>query len=110
MKAYDNKTALLKTVLKTVMDPPGGLKPFLRVKKNKMERHPLVISPVKMIIPTRWGFQFLHDFYRPCSLAKQGDNAIGSLGPSICLSERPLTPIPTWCIVLDCLDRQDDPF
>ncbi len=22
MKAYDNKTALLKTVLKTVMDPP----------------------------------------------------------------------------------------
>ncbi len=27
MKAYDNKTALLKTVLKTVMDPPppGGL-------------------------------------------------------------------------------------
>ncbi len=26
MKAYDNKTALLKSVLKTVMDPPGGLK------------------------------------------------------------------------------------
>ena len=26
MKAYDNKTALIKTVLKTVMDPPDGLK------------------------------------------------------------------------------------
>ena len=25
MKAYDNKTALSKSVLKTVMDPPGGL-------------------------------------------------------------------------------------
>ncbi len=24
-KAYDNKTALLKSGLKTVMDPPGGL-------------------------------------------------------------------------------------
>ncbi len=28
VKAYDNKTALLKSVLKTVMDPPGGLKSF----------------------------------------------------------------------------------
>ena len=27
--AYDNKTALLQTVLKTVMDPPGGLNGFL---------------------------------------------------------------------------------
>ncbi len=26
MKAYDNKTAFLKSVLKTVMAPPGGLK------------------------------------------------------------------------------------
>ena len=25
VKAYDNKTALLKSVLKTVTDPPGGL-------------------------------------------------------------------------------------
>ncbi len=25
MKAYDSKTAFLKSVLKTVMDPPGGL-------------------------------------------------------------------------------------
>ncbi len=25
MKAYDYKIALLKSVLKTVMDPPGGL-------------------------------------------------------------------------------------
>ncbi len=31
VKAYDNKTALLKSVLNTVMDPPGGLKPDLYV-------------------------------------------------------------------------------
>ncbi len=28
MKAYDNKTALIKSVLKTVIDPSGGLNPY----------------------------------------------------------------------------------
>ncbi len=32
MKAYDNKTALFKSILKTVMDPPGGLKLMARGK------------------------------------------------------------------------------
>ena len=34
MKAYDNKTALLKSVLKTVMDPPGGLNSNPVVKRS----------------------------------------------------------------------------
>ena len=28
VKAYDNKTALLKCALKSIMDPPGGIKYF----------------------------------------------------------------------------------
>ncbi len=32
MKAYDNKTALLKSVLNTVMDPPGGLNQVNRTR------------------------------------------------------------------------------
>ena len=38
MKAHDNKTALLKSVLKTVMDPPGGL--------NDIRNIPCIEDPV----------------------------------------------------------------
>ncbi len=34
VKSYDNKTALLKSVLKTVMDPPGGLKQLSWIYQN----------------------------------------------------------------------------
>ncbi len=34
VKAYDNKTDLLKSVLKTVMDPPGGLNLDIKLYGN----------------------------------------------------------------------------
>ncbi len=52
MKAYDNKTALLKTVLKTVMDPPGALKAKARDLLDSLDHW--IIQGICRSEQTRW--------------------------------------------------------
>ncbi len=69
MKAYDNKTPLLKSVLKTVMDPPppGGLKPIPptvekwknQINNKKAEKSELTTFFQSKQVATRWSLIFI---------------------------------------------------
>ena len=49
MKAYDNITALLKSVLKTVTDPPGGLKKSVSIYPTATPMHITPSCPISPI-------------------------------------------------------------